>query len=603
MPNPWDSLPDANAGGSGKPWDALPDAESSTVDIVDGKVTRNHPSKMTDDEIATRILGLSPQDWAKAKSSGKYKLLSNGGKKQVLADAFTDPEGWWGSYVVGKNKDAPGTSLNRAVQSLFAGGNRALLATKQLVGKVAGSEGDSILDDALLRANEANQNINQGRDAKSGGFDPLNVVGQAVTGSAMSRGGVGGGTGARLAGNAALGATEAALTTPGGNAERGLAATVAGAMAPVVSGGSAAARSLLGKAKGKAYKIGKTPAVTETMDELSARYGGGEQGDAWHKSAMDKWDSGWNKAHAAYAPVDFVGDKQIDITRAMKAIEESLAGGGLSPLHPAQASFFRGVLDRATEAGGQAKLSDVINVLKDFKKGLYSLQKEHGDMIDRNAFEKVVNAFKGSIQDNNPLVAKALSNADAVFAEEVGPLIGNKTLVKLRDKPETAGDLLRSVSQGPLKNVKPQELAATAEGSSSAPIMYQFYENALNQAGGRPGGFVPMARKVMPAMEAMDPQAADTLARQIDVAETSKAGGALVNYLGGKLFGTPAAVVASHNPAVSGPGGVWGALQKPGVRDWLTEFGATPVKTTTADDTLRAMLMAQLFSPDRDIMQ
>ena len=584
--------------------DGPPDGYADSSSLPTAKV---HPSKMTDDEIATGVLGMSPEKWAKAKASGRYRLLSLGGKKQVLADAFTDPEGWWGSYVVGKNKDVPGSSVNRAVQSAAAGGKRGLLGVQQLVGQLTsrlpGQEGSEFLDEALLRANEANQNINQGRSPSVGGFDPMNIAGQGVVGASLSRGGVAGTSGTRLAGNAALGATEAALTTPGGNRERAIAAGVAGTVAPVVSGVSSLIGKGMQKARGKAYRIGGTPAVIESMDDLSKNYGGGDQGEAWHRAAVDKYNTAWGKAHEAYRPVDEFADTVVDIGGPMAAIQEVLQSRGLSPAHPAQEKFFRGIYDLAEKSGGKAKLSDVITVIKDIKRGLHSLRREHGDLIDRDAFEMVENAFKGSIRDTDPVVAEALSNADSVFAREVGPLINNKTLVKLRDKPEFSGDQLRTVARGPQKNIRGQELATTAEGSSPDPIMYQIYEDAINQAGGRPAGFSAAMKKALPAFEAMDPKSAEVLARQIETAESSRAGGALANFLAGKVFGTPASVVGSFNPGISGPGGVWGALQKPGVREWLTKFGSKRTSPHELKDTLRALLLSQTAVPGEGLMQ
>lgn len=278
----WSKYADPSPSGPKSPdkWSAYADnpADTSTVDIKDGKLVRTHPSKMNDDEIATRILGLKPEEWAKAKQSGAYKVKSRGGKVNVLAEAFTDPEGYWGSYVVGKNKDTPGAGVNKAVQSLFAGGKRALLAGEQfagsLVDRVYGDDGSSILQEALLRANAANQNINQGRQPGKSGVDLANMAGQAAVSSAMTKGRPSGGLGARLSGGTATNFAETALTTPGSTGERLTAGGTAAAVGNVAEGGTGIAKVGAQKLFGISAKDrAKAAARKAALDRLNAANG------------------------------------------------------------------------------------------------------------------------------------------------------------------------------------------------------------------------------------------------------------------------------------------------------------------------------------------
>lgn len=588
MANPWDALPDATPSASskksGNPWDALPDAQQQSGP--------RHPSQMSDDEIALGLMKIDPAKWERVKKSRSYR-------EGAVKDLFTDPEGYWGSYVVGKNKDLPGSSANRAVQSLFAGANKAKLAGGQLVGqllsKVTGGDYDT-WNEIQVKANEINQNINQGRKPEEGGLDPANIVGQGVFGAAGSKGAPTGSLPTRLAGQSGLAAADAMVTTPGTPRERAKSAAIAGTVAPVVGGVSAGAKSLIDKAKSKAYKLGQTPSVKETLDELGSRFSGQEPGDALQSAAKAKYGDAWSEARAAYAPVDAVKDSvSVNLEPGIRALDDIIttAESSLSPMHPAQLGLLKEVRDRAAKAGS-APMSDVMTLVSDLGKNLFSLQKQHGSMIDRDAFEGVKDAFIGAMSQADNVAAKDLAAGNSVFASKVGPLIKNKKLVELRDT-DKPGDFLRSLAQGPLKNVKPQATAEIAAGSSPDPILYQYLENAATQAGDRPGGFIPSLTKTLPSAELIDPKMADVFSRQIDVANTAKTGGAAVNYLAGKLFGTPATVVGSFNPAISGPGGVWGALQNPAVRDRMTKFGTNP-GTTEAQEALRAIFAGQMAS-------
>lgn len=272
-----------------KPFDL---GDASTIDIKDGRVARTHPSRMSDDDIATRILGMDPEDWAKAKASNAYRIASNGGKKQVLANAFTDPEGWWGSYVVGKNKDTPGASINRGIQSLLSGGKRALLAGDALVGKLVsklpGQEGNEYLQEALLRAEQANQNINKGRQPGRTEPDVLHMAGQGLVANTLVRGNPEVGAGVkgytpilgdprwleRIAVSTPRNALETIITTPGSNEERLAAGATAAAMGNAIesvpAGGSLALQKLMGVTK---KQKGRAAARTAALEKLNDRYG------------------------------------------------------------------------------------------------------------------------------------------------------------------------------------------------------------------------------------------------------------------------------------------------------------------------------------------
>lgn len=583
MPGPPDGI---YQGPSGPP-DGVYDEQSKP----DG--SSRHPSKMSDDEIALGLMKIDPAKWERVKKSRSYR-------EGAVRDLFTDPEGYWGSYVVGKNKDLPGSSVNRAVQSLFAGANKAKLAGSQLAGqllsKATGGDYDT-WNEIQVKANEINQNINQGRNPEQGGLDPANIVGQGVFGAAMSKGSPSGSLRSRLDSNVVASAADAMITTPGSTSDRAKSALAAGATTRLVGGASAGAKSLIEKAKGKAYKLGQTPSIKETLDELSGRFAGQEPGDALQGAAKAKYGDAWSEARAAYAPVDAVKDSvSVNLEPGIRALDDIIttAESSLSPMHPAQLGLLKEVRDRAARAGS-APMSDVMTLVSDLGKNLFSLQKQHGSMIDRDAFEGVKDAFIGAMSQADNVAAKNLAAGNSVFASKVGPLIKNKKLVELRDT-DKPGDFLRDLAQGPLKNVKPQATAEIAAGSSPDPILYKYLENAATQAGdGRPGGFIPSLTKTLPSAELIDPQMADVFSRQIDVANTAKTGGAAVNYLAGKLFGTPATVVGSFNPAISGPGGVWGALQNPAVRDWMTRFGANP-GTTEAQEALRAIFAGQMAS-------
>lgn len=215
----------------GKPPDSSGAVYSDRGDTIDwdesGKLKFVHPSKMSDDDIAIRLMHIAPDRWEEFKKSGRYKMMKARGG---LSGMFTDPEGWWGSYIVGKNKNLPTAFMNKGLQSVASGYDRVMGAGKQFVGRGLRSVGvlgpDSKLEEEImLKANTINQNLNQGRGPGEGGFDPAQITAMGATENAMAPIKAGASIPTMVGANT-LGAM---VTTPGGNLERLAAGAGAGA--------------------------------------------------------------------------------------------------------------------------------------------------------------------------------------------------------------------------------------------------------------------------------------------------------------------------------------------------------------------------------------
>lgn len=383
---------------------------------------RRHPSQMTDDEIVKSLMNIDPAKWDKIKKSPRYR-------EGQVRDLFTDPEGYWGSYIVGKNKDSLGSSLNKAVQSVAAGVNKANIAGRGLTGsllsKVTGKDYDT-WNEIEQKANEINQNLNQQRGRDQGGDDPANMVGQALMSAGISKGRVGGSLFNRAVGESTRAGAEAFVGTPGSPTERTKSAVAAGGTSLIPYVGTSLAKKYVNKSGAqkllqRVFKVKDSEIALAAEREAAVANLNKTHGTNLKLSAGQASDNPWLRSSeqtSVYLPLGMKKAREVgnEETRKMfgsfKDKARSAAEGtefrNLEDLLKAAANgdkdAARILRDYVSPSGTNSRqvieASREVNLkpLKDRKNEAFSMFKKQGDELGPISME-------GEAERLNPLVA------------------------------------------------------------------------------------------------------------------------------------------------------------------------------------------------------
>ena len=553
-----------------------------------------HPSKMSDDEIALGLLKIDPAKWERVKKSRSYR-------DGAVRDLFTDPEGYWGSYVVGKNKDLPGSGVNRAVQSLFAGANKAKLAGSQLAGqllsKATGGDYDT-WNEIQVKANEINQNINQGRKPEEGGFDPANIAGQAVFGAGGSKGSAVG-TSQKI-GAAGL---DAYVTTTGSSTDRAKAAGIAGGLTGVISKGSDKAQKLweAAKARKALERVSKSKSPGEIMDQTSqGRFSADNVGEYAQVQSEDKLRAAFGEASNVYGPADQLAPTiESDLATYVPTLRDIVNKRKLGGIRPDEMPYFQNLLKNAEDSIANSQdvprtLNELMDVYQEMSPMIRKQARGNGSRESLQALNAIRQAADVDIGRGSNVVRDSFQEGQAAYPDIVGP---HKTpwLTALRDS-DRPNDFFSALAQSKMSDKIPADLIKEAAiGTGADPIVYQFVNSAVKHSGDRPMGYVRSLEKTVPAAEAISPGMGETLADSISAAKLAQASGTALNWIGG---GTTA-LLGAFNPAISGPGLAWKAIQSERGRALLTLLSKVP-KGSPAEDAIKARIAALAVAQNYD---
>lgn len=397
--------------------------------------------------------------------------------------------------------------------------------------------------------------------------------------------------------------------------QTGLGALAGGIATPIVGGLSEGASRLLDKAK----RLGNTPAVGEFLSNLQAKFGGKDPGVALQDAADNEWNQAWTKYKADIGPVDEqAGNLSIQFPTALKELNAVLNKSRLTSRHPAEASYLGELRDSLAAISKPTpkppttpeesanwlasiaepkpkppsdKLDVAMEEVSNLGKMLGSLTKEHGSLIDRGAFQKVrsalLNDIESSIGDLGPQYAKARETFKNEIVPKFDPTQGGNWLTKIRDA-WNPNDILQSLAQGGLRDMKVDRLKAISQGASADPLIYQAVKQAQMQANDKPAAFAASLTKALPGIRAIgSPETVSQIENMISAAKTgvvlgtgANLGAASLAHGAGAAVGAPgvgnmaggAILAAGHfNPALTGQGLTWQALQNPKVRAVLSK--------------------------------
>jgi len=251
------------------------------------------------------------------------------------------------------------------------------------------------------------------------------------------------------------------------------------------------------------------------------------------------------------------------------------------------------------------KVSDSFSGAIDVVKRLGSEQRRlaaaHGDTEARSMLGEVRDAILESMTNSDPMLAAKAKEARTIFAKKVAPLFdkseGGQFLTQIRDTP-TPADLLASGNQGSLARMRPDKAGIIARGSSADPMLYSYLDAAINQAYGKgthgnPRAFATSLEKAMPAVEQIaDPEMVEAFKGLTRVARTARFTGFLANMSLAAIpvAGPGLAPLAALNPAFSGPGIIWKALQSPNGRKLLKAAGKMEPDSKSIDLVTRNLI-------------
>ena len=403
-----------------------------------------------------------------------------------------------------------------------------------------------------------------------------------------------------LAKSAGTGAVMAPLLTPEANVQspsdywgrKGKEAALGGTVGAVIPAGAKAVEAIADAAK----VIHSAPAPGAFLEELGQRFQGKTPGQAIQDAAHQKYNAAWDEFKKAIAPVDAAaGNVAVDYTPAIQKMQTLLGGNGPKSPVPlgkeTQETIERLLVNlQEAQAGGNvdSSFAGAIETIKWLGAEQRRLAVKHGDTAARELLGGVRDSILDAMTASDPNLSKAAEDARRVFATRVAPLFdkseGGNFLTQIRDSA-TPGDLLVSGNQGQLARVKPDKAKIIAEGSSADPMLWSYLDAAIKQGDGNPRAFADSLKKVMPVVEAIaDPKTVEAFQGMIKVANGSKTAGRLINFAAAAVPGYHSAgaslgLLANFNPAITGPGLIWRALQSPASKKLLSFAAGLPANS------------------------
>ena len=608
MPMPWETEGSPEPKGNGMPWEnatdtAVPDGFQPTqygfkvrpIDLGNGKQTVQR-------EDGAAYFGPEQGNTGKpgwGHPLARIKADFGEANRNALNDLSGKAKAQANMPILGQIVPAPVAGMTKGFMD-------TAVAPLQLAAHLGGSSVMDPVADAIQQNYEQNWQPSKGGEvlgqalpfvATMGGSAAVQAPTQALTTAQKVKAALA--TIAKASGTGAVAAP--AMTTETGvqgdadywkrkQAEALTGAVFAGGLASV-----APAVAVARAAKGGIQSAGKAPAAGELLDELGARLGGKAPGEALQDAAHAKYNAAWDEFKAAVAPVDAeAGKVAVDYGGPVEKLKQVLGVGQRrppTPLPKERQEVLEGLLKNLEEAGKSDGMVDnsfqgAIDTIKWLGSEQRRLAVKHGDTEARQMLGEVRDSILKAMEDSSPELSQKAQEARRVFATKVAPLFdkseGGNFLTQIRDTP-TPGDLLGSANQGALTRMKPDRAAIIAKGSSADPLLYSYLDAAIKQGDGKPGSFVNSLNKAMPAIEAIgDPKTVEAFKGVLNVAKTAKWGGMLANIglgaavPGHSAMGATAGVVASFNPAYSGPGLLWKLMQTPGTRKLLSFASKLP---------------------------
>lgn len=453
----------------------------------------NAPHEMGDLQIATQLLGMTPEQYLQMATAADYR-------PGQLAAGFDNPNGLWSKIA--------GPQVKSVTGGLRAGFN----AVEQLAYKPLswmGNKAPEMLSAAKGRISQINQNLNQGRPALEEGFDPLHTAASFAPGAVLTQGIAP--TAAPLAQEGRIIAMEEAAKlagreTPGLAAKAGEAYLTSAAQAPRIATATAITtpRSIKQRVESGLLAGIATPAIETGINTVVApgiqklfNFAGGLKDLYFGKdlkplpgtagkvqSLADKWgvdvfagNQVENPAsqirtlqeHATAAPVGSLSTEnvaqQAQATRAVKNFQNQLKSKMM------QAGYDNFAELTAAKEAGEKQAVVLWNMANDAGNDLPRVIAANGN-INRWAAQQKVNRLAEA--------ARASDTGAVAGAEEMAPALTTVDRLIKEHGPETVGeanvnkpllDYLKRVKKDlTTKNVVKASTELNASGDSSASI-------------------------------------------------------------------------------------------------------------------------------------
>lgn len=459
------------------------------------------PHQMNDEQIATKLLGLSPEEFQRIQAAPEYRA-----GLVKLSDAFDKP-GTLKTALIGSQGP---------LGSLVGGAKSALNSLHELsdrIGGVVGLDpgGSSLaLRQALGRAIEMNQNLGQRGDVQKGGFDPMFLAGQGAVGAAV------GGRGSamptkfaageivptattftqRAMANALPATVGAAATTPGTSSQRTRAALFAAVTAPGATAVGEAIPWFVGKGinAARAFKSpGTVPDPTNLNQELLGRVAG-DPVDVFQADLVARKAAGKKAASQAYQTVqDLGGQEPVSFQNLAEAVKTTQAELRALPLRnpevrTAVQDIQQGLggtdMDRTFSGAHRLRshLGELAAQARDANNG--SLARTYESL--RSALTKDMDAF--AAKDPTGKLGEAYRSANELFKAEVVPFFENPEIRRQIKAPFPDEQVNRLVKAGP---DRVGSVVKMLDKDGKAAFQAQISDSAMKEAMDVNGDFIP----------------------------------------------------------------------------------------------------------------